>query len=205
MNFKRKQTLLFYLVPFLALLISEVNYLINSFTQLDLGKFIIFIFVNILFILSLSETIGKILLENVLNFFEDKEKSPVLIALYSQTNFSVIKPLIIIFIFIGLFIFLSVNLSEMGILKLLVMLIPSVAVFLNSKSLINNRVRLINSKYIIFKNQFENIISFYINSEDNISFLCSDGTMIDTNFKQTSVDYEAFKNECLTNGLKTKN
>lgn len=204
MNFRNNRLILFYIVPFIVILISQINYFINCFSQLDMGKYIIFVFINIIFILSLSQALGNIFIEASLNLSEDKDKTPSLTGFYKEKKFSIIKPLIIIAVFAGLFIFLSVNLREMGILKLLVMLIPPVAIFINSKFLIDYRVRFINSEYLYFKKQFTHIISFFVNAEDNVTFLCDDGNMIETAVNRTSFDFETFKTECIKNGLKTK-
>lgn len=201
---ENKFLILFYLVPFLGLLLGNLNFIISYLFSLPVPLFILFIVANLLFLLSLSSTIGNILISLVFNYFEDKEKSKNLIALYSKNNNQFIKPLIIILIFSALYIYLTMGIYQLSTLTLLVMLIPSVAIFINSKFFINDRVRFIKSHYVYFKNRSEHIISFFLNTDDEIVFLTEEGKNINTNVNQTAINFEDFSQECKANGLNAK-
>lgn len=206
MNVEKKSfAVIFYIVPFFALLLAQLGSLINLAVTIKFSGFIIYLLIDLLFILSLSLVLGNSLLEAAIAFFEDRKKSDFSKILYGGKAFLPIKPIIFVVVFTACYVYLSYDPQNSGFLKSIIMLLPSAALFFNAKFFLSGRVRYISGSYICFKKKFSEMLSYYFNADGSLVFVTVEGNEIDTGILLTGDDLTAFGKECEANGLKVRN
>lgn len=202
---KRGFAVTFYAVPFSALLLAQLSSLINLAAVMDARSFIIYLLIDLLFILSLSLVLGNSLLEAAMILFEDRKKSVLSKILYGGKAFLPIKPIIFVVVFTACYVYLSNNPQNSNFLKSLIMLLPSAALFFNAKFFLSGRVRYISGSYISFKKRFSQMISYYFGDDGRLIFITVEGNEIDTGLLLSGEEIKALEKECSANGLKLKN
>lgn len=193
--------MLFYLLPFVSMLVVSLGFIFGAAFTLPINDFVLFVFVHLLFILSLSAVAGNVLIETALCFFEDIKNSSELRKIYEKRVFVPIKPLVFVIIFIGIYIYLASDFSSLSAAKLGIMVLPSFALLINSKYFISERVRFISGKYLAYNKRFHVMLSHTVSDGNKIEFITVEGEPFETDAAITDIDYKAFCEECRKNGL----
>jgi hypothetical protein len=204
---ERKFRHLYFILPFAALVFSNLGFLIDTAKTMPAKPYFLFIAVHLLFLASLAEVTKKILIELSLEFFEDSKNSIQLKTIFSNKGTFPVKSSIFVAVFVGIYVYLSLGAWSLSYLKLFVMIIPSAALLLDSKYFLSGKIRFISGKYLCFdreKRGFCVMLSCFVNEENKIVFLAVDGTKIETDISVTDIDFCAFEEECRRNGLVLK-
>lgn len=206
MDIKKKSfVVLLYALPFAALLLIQLGNFISVAVTARINIFIVYLLSSLLFSISLSLVIGRILLEASLSFFEDRKHSDLIKILYGGKAFLPVKPIVFVVVFTAAFIYLSYDLQSLNFFKCIMMLLPSAALLSNLQFFLSGRIRFISGSYISYKKDFNEIISYYFDVDGKLVFITVDGNEINTGLLLTGDNLAAFEKECTANGLKSKN
>ncbi|MEG6572851.1 hypothetical protein V6C21_10135 [[Clostridium] cellulosi] len=192
-----------YIVSFVVLLSSSFNYLIYVSQLLNFSHAVLFIFLHLLFLVSLCAALENIIIESALSLFNDTEKSEVEARLYGGKRFMPLRPIIFIVIFIACYIIFASPEDYSSDFRELILLIPSSAIVINARMLISGRIRYINGHYMYYNGKFNFIMSYNTDEQGNLVFITEDGTLKETGVSRESSDFKALTEEFKRNGLKS--
>lgn len=192
-----------YIVPFVVLLCTNLNYLIFVSEKLIFGKTVLFIVIHLLFLVSLSAVLGNIIIESALTLFGDTEKSEIETRLYSGSKFMFLRPLVFIIVFVVCYIDLTSSTDYFSDFRQLILLISTGAVALNARMLISGRIRFINGHYIYYDGKFNFIMSYSTNEQGQLVFITEDGRLKNIGVSQEDSNFKPLIEEFKKNGLKS--
>lgn len=193
-----------YIVSFVVLLCASFNYLIYVPQQLlNFGLAVLFIFLHLLFLVSLCAALGNIVIESALSLFNDTEKSEVETRLYGGKRFMPLRSIIFIVVFVVCYIILASPKDYSSDFRELILIIPSVAIVINARMLVSGRIRFINGHYIYYNGKFNSIMSYSADEQGNLVFITEDGALKETGLSKESSDFKALAEEFKRNGLKS--
>lgn len=195
----------FYLLPFVLMLCGCLNFIIFVAKFLPASTFAAFAAFHLLFLLSLSAVFGNVAIETCLAMFENRKDSSLHDSIYGGRRFLPVRPAVFVAVFIACYIFLTQLLPYIGSFKLLILIVPSFAVFMNAPHFISGRVRFINGRYMLYQGNFSVLFSYYIDEHGFLVFVTEEGKLLKTDAMESDMNFKAIEAEFLKNGLKSGN
>lgn len=200
-NNGNKYKALFYAVPFCAGLCGSVNFLIFVAKSLPAAAVFAFVVIHLLFLLSISAVCGNIMIEICLFAFENRKNSALRQLIYGGRRFLPVKSAVFVLIFVVLYVILTQMLADINPVKLLVLAVPAIAIFLNSRYFLSGRVRLIGDTYLLFQSGFKAVLSYKTDELGNLVFVTDDGETLKTGVSQADGAFKTLEEEFQKNGL----
>ena len=198
----KKYTAVLYLIPFVLMLCGCLNFIFYTAYTLPTSNFAVFVIFHLLFLLSLSAVCGSLMIEFFLALFEDGKNSSLHSLIYGGQMFLPIRTFVFVAAFIAGYIVMMRFLPHMNSLKLLMLIIPSLAIFMNAHHFLSGRVRFINGVYLFYQDRFNIIFSYYKDENGTLVFVTDEGNLLNTGATAASADFYALEAEFLKNGLK---
>lgn len=194
-----------FLIPFALILCASMPYILIVLRAFSPSVSIAVTAFHLLFILSLSAVCGNLMTEIILSLIEHAGKSEINKLLYKGKILFPIRPLLFVIIFIVFYIILTQIISYQSPVQRLVLTVPSIAILLNARNFISSRIRYISGCYIIYKNKFHTVFSYFVNDKDSFCVITDDGTRIVTGINTADFDYSKLEAEFSKNSLKSRN
>lgn len=193
-----------FLIPFALMLCASMPYILIVLRAFSPSVSIAVTAFHLLFILSLSAVCENLMLEIILSLIERAGKSIINQLLYKGKVLFPIRPLFFVIIFIVFYIILTQIISYQSPVQRLVLIVPSIAILLNTRHFISSRIRCISGSYIIYKNKFQAVFSYFVNDKDNFCVITDDGTSVDTGISTADFDYSKLEAEFSKNNTAHK-
>jgi hypothetical protein len=191
-----------YLTPFVLMLAGSFSYIIEICRDFPLSASLPLVAFQCLFLLSLSALFANLTTEIYLTLFQRAGKSEIDNILYGGSSIFPLRAGVFVTIFILGYILLTQVIPYQSTLQTLMLLIPSVAIFMNAHHFISGRIRCIGGVYLIFKERFSVVFFYYVDDSGYLCIFAQDGQSINTGVKTTDIDFEKLEAEFAQNGLK---
>lgn len=194
----RTYKLVLYFLPFALLLFTQLNYLLFMAKMLQTSSYILFVLLHLFFLLTVANLLTVILLEILFTLFEDRKKSSVYTLLYKGRVYIPIRPMLYVAVFIAAYVVLLSILTLQTSYQFLILLIPIFAIAMNIRHFCSGRIRYINGRYLLYKQNVRFVFSYSADENGRLVFLTDDGKILQTDitiadpaFKQLEAEFTA--------------
>jgi hypothetical protein len=193
----RRAKLILYLLPFALLIPTQLDYFLFMAKLLQPVLFVLFILLHLLFLLAICNLLTMIIMEFLFTLLEDRKKSSLHILLYKGRSALPVRNAIYVAAFIIAYVVLIQILTLQTIYQFMVLILPTLAIAMNTRYFLSGRIRLINGHYLVYKGDLRIVISYSTDENGNLIFLTSDGkivksdvTIADPAFKQLEAEFK---------------
>lgn len=197
----RTYKLVLYLLPFALLLVTQLNYLLFMAKVLQPSSYILFVLLHLFFLLTAANLLTVILLEILFSLFEDRKKSSLYTLLYKDLALIPVRPVLYTAIFIAAYVILLNILTLRTSYQFLILLIPIFAIAMNIRHFYSGRIRYINGRYLLYKQDVRSVFSYSTNENGRLVFLTDDGQIIETDVTISDPAFKQLEAEFNTNAL----
>lgn len=190
----------FFLVPSALILAGCLNFLFYVAGAFKPAVAVPYIALHLLFVLSLGSVFGNAAIEAALALSE--ERSALRKTLYGGRSFFPVRNAVFIVIFVALYIVMTRLVPYIGSIRMLMLAVPSLAIFFNAPRFISGRVRLIDGGYVFYRGRFQSVFSWGTDENSRLVFIAGDGRTLSTDLEAAGKDFDELKAEFEKNGLK---
>jgi hypothetical protein len=197
----RQCKLLLYFLPFAFLLLTQLNYLLFMAKVLQTPSLVLFILLHLFFLLAAGILLTNVLLEILFTLFEDRKNSSLRTLLYGGRVFLPVRKILYVAVFIAAYIVLLQILTLRTTVQFLILILPTFAIAMNTRSFLSGRIRFINGRYLLYSERVRTVFSYSADENGRLIFLTDDGKILETAVTIADPAFKQLEAEFKTNNL----